>query len=62
MLYSLAFMLLILVATLGNMLLGFGTALVFGHGPKWMTDYLATDQFRVRLRPKRSQKSPQSPH
>ena len=63
MLYTLGFMFLILLVTLGNLLLGFGAALYFGHGPKWLLEYLAADRLKIGLgMARRSQKSPQSPH
>ena len=63
MLYTMGFMVLILLVTLGNLLLGFGAAVYFGHGPKWVLEYLAADRLKMGLGLlKRSQKSPQSPH
>ena len=62
MLYTLGFMILILLVTLGNLLLGFGAALYFGQGPKWVIEYLTADRLKMGLGLlKRSQKSPQPP-
>ena len=58
---TLALFILVLLVTLGNMLLGFGTALYFGHGPKWLTAAIMNSS-KSRLFAKRAQKSPQSPH
>ena len=56
-----ALLTLVLLVTLGNLLLGFGTAVYFGHGPKWFM--AAVLNFgKERLFAKRAQKSPQSPH
>ncbi len=52
---------LLLFVTLGNLLLGFGTAVYFGHGPKWFSaEFL--NIVKSKLSFKRAQKSPQSPH
>jgi hypothetical protein len=52
---------LVLLSTVGNLLMGFGTALYFGHGPKWLTAAIVNSS-KSRLFAKRAQKSPQSPH
>ena len=56
-----ALLTLILLVTLGNLLLGFGTAVYFGHGPNWLTAAVLNIG-KSRLFAKRAQKSPQSPH
>jgi hypothetical protein len=57
---TLALLTLVLLVTLGNLLLGFGTAIYFGHGPKGLPEKLR-EIIKGRLaRP--AQKSPQSPH
>lgn len=58
---TIAILTLVLLVTLGNMLLGFGTAVYFGHGPKWVMAAIANSG-KARLFAKRAQKSPQSPH
>ncbi len=58
---TLALLMLILLVTLGNLLLGFGTAVYLGHGPKGLTAALAS-LGKGRLFARRAQKSPQSPH
>lgn len=56
-----AFFTLILLVTLGNLLLGFGTAVYLGHGPKGLkAKILNAGLARVSAKP--PQKSPQSPH
>ena len=56
-----AFLTLILLVTLGNMLLGFGTAVYFGHGPKGLSTAIS-GVFKRGHAAKPAQKSPQSPH
>ncbi|MBC7851979.1 MAG: hypothetical protein IAF94_00940 [Pirellulaceae bacterium] len=56
-----ALLTLILLATSGNLLLGFGTAVYFGHGPKQLMATIAS-YGKGGLFAKRAQKSPQSPH
>ena len=57
----LALLTLVLLVTLGNLLLGFGTAVYFGHGPKWLMAAIL-NYGKARLFARRAQKSPQSPH
>lgn len=56
-----AFLTLILLVTLGNLLLGFGTALYFGHGPKGVPETIR-GFFKRGQAATPAQKSPQSPH
>ena len=58
---TLALLTLVLLVTLVNLLLGFGTAVYFGHGPKWLMAAILS-YGKTRLFAKRAQKSPQSPH
>ncbi len=58
---TVALLTLVLLATLGNLLLGFGTAVYFGHGPKGLSATIARYR-KWELFTKRAQKSPQSPH
>ena len=58
---TLAYAALILLVTLGNLLLGFATAVHFGHGPKWKMAEVVS-RGRAWLQAKRAQKSPQPPH
>ncbi len=57
---TLALLTLVLLVTLGNLLLGFGTAIYFGHGPKGLLEKLRGIIKGRLARP--AQKSPQSPH
>jgi hypothetical protein len=56
-----ALLLLILLATAGNLLLGFWTAIYFGHGPKGLPRKIR-EALKGGLFVKPAQKSPQSPH